>query len=172
MFYAARCVFFLGGCFGGTIVDPFSLRMFPFETVSAALVLSKKKNAHAIYESNNEQYIIANMQPDAPHLKSRRLSSPLHITCPALANNLAIFMYSSVLISLRCRSPCLCSVEGFFKKEWVVSMWGMLWLPRYSSTRTGLTRWCFSTTTAWTREARTWRDLLGAISPRISAGIC
>lgn len=90
-------------------------------SISSSCVVSQK-NAQAIPESNNEQYIIANMQPDAPHLKSRRLSSPLHITCPALANNLAIFMYSSVLISLRCRSPCLCSVEGFFKKEWVVSM--------------------------------------------------
>lgn len=56
--------------------------------------------------------------PDLHYLMSRRLSSPLHITCLAPANNLAIFMYSGVLVSLLCPSPCLCSVEGVLKKSW------------------------------------------------------
>lgn len=61
---------------------------------------------------------------------------------------------------------------GVFEKELVVSMSDMLWLLRSSSIRTGLTRWCFSMKTAWMKETRTWKDLLGAISLQISAGIC
>lgn len=57
------------------------------------------------------------MHPDLHYEMSRRLSSSLHITCLALSNNLAIFMYSAALVSLLCPSPCLCSVEGILKKS-------------------------------------------------------
>lgn len=65
---------------------------------------------------------MANIQPDVHYLMSRRLSSPLHITCLALANNLAIFMYSSVLISLLCLESLSLLSRGDFEKELVVWM--------------------------------------------------
>lgn len=62
--------------------------------------------------------VFSNSEPDLHYLVSRRLSSPLHITCLALANNLTIFTYSGLLVSLLCPNPCLGSVEGILKKSW------------------------------------------------------
>lgn len=63
-----------------------------------------------------------------------RLSSSLHITCPALANNRAIFTHSSVFISRR-GPGCLCeqrSVEGrFFKKRRHAAMTASLLLSSH-----------------------------------------
>lgn len=55
-------------------------------------IISSSQNVEksVIHESNNERYIVANMRLDVPLCPqpppsdptSRRLSSPLHITCP------------------------------------------------------------------------------------------
>ena len=72
--------------------------------------------------SPDARQLVADIQPDLHYLMSRRLSSPLHITCLAPANNLAIFMYSGVLVSLLCPESLSLLSRGDFEKELVVSM--------------------------------------------------
>lgn len=72
--------------------------------------------------SPDVRQLVADIQLDLHYLMSRRLSSPLHITCLAPANNLAIFMYSGVLVSLLCPESLSLLSRGDFEKELVVSM--------------------------------------------------
>lgn len=62
-----------------------------------------------------------NTQFGASYLMSGRLSSPLHITCLALTNNLAIFSCSrrANIVTLP-RVPVSAQSRGFFEKELVV----------------------------------------------------